>query len=97
MLLLRGNPWPRAGDAVHYAPPIDGAQGGGECQPAVIAVMGEGPDDVYAELRTVLGEPVAERSMVYIAFGVWDAGGPRTYCGGTWHPVAECDAMADAP
>jgi len=94
--MLFGRPWPVPGETVHYTPPIEGATGGGEFALAVIRSLGDRAalEDIFAELVTEAGEPVSARSMLYAAFGHWDADGPAAHCGGTWHPVWKCGRVA---
>jgi hypothetical protein len=85
--------WPKAGARVCYSPRIEGATGGAECRPAVIAAYHEGVDDVFAELRTVDGVLIDGRSMRYESErGHWLPGEPKGFCGGTWHTRCR-DAM----
>lgn len=64
---------------------------GGPCQPAVIAALGEGNDDIFADLRGLSGELLAEHVMGYESGpGFWGDDSFSSYCGRTWHRASKC-------
>ena len=79
--------WPKPGTAVCCVPPIDGATGGGPCQPAVIARIGDGtPGNLNDDLNTPDGRPLAQQVMRYESGpGYWGSDDFSSYCGRTWH------------